>query len=124
MHAILPKIGLNRHTPRVLIYGPQSLGGLEIMDVRIEQVAIQWETTIDLMRRKDRTGKGIYITANDLQIELGTSYPFFELDLKDYNYIKGRRRWEYLWSTAKTLDLKIFENDKNIMEVAMADEIV
>ena len=78
--AILPKLGINRKTPRVLIYGPKSMGGLEMMDLRVEQVATHFDTSRGHMRRLDRAGKGLFITAHDIQVTLGRMTPFFELD--------------------------------------------
>jgi len=33
IYLLLPKIGLNRHMPRAVIYGPRKYGGREIMDI-------------------------------------------------------------------------------------------
>ena len=135
IHHLLPKIGLNRNTPRVLIYGPKSMGGLELMDLRIEQVATQWETTWGHLRRQDRARHGLYITAHDLQVELGSSTPFYKLDPTTYNYTTGDMRWNYLWATMYTLDLEleIYQfwtpktggvKDCNIMDVAVTDPLI
>ena len=133
VNIILPKIGLNRKTPRAIIFGPKSLGGLELMDLRVEQMAIQWETTRGHLKRKDRAGKGLLITAHDLQVEIGTGKPFYELDPEEYNYTTDSTRWFYLWKSTKKLGLQMElynfwtpkvsrENDRNIMEVAVQDE--
>ena len=103
---LLPKIGMNRNTPRVLIYGPKSKGGLELMDLRIEQVAIQWETTCGHLRRQDRAGHGLFITAHNLQVELGSCTPFYKLNPKLYNYTTKDTRWYYLWETMHKLGLE------------------
>ena len=135
INAILPKMGINRHTPRVVIYGPISMGGLEMMDLRIEQVAIQWETTLGHLRRLDRAGRGLHITANDTQIEVGSSTPFFKLDPDSCNYVTPRTRWKYLWETTFGLGLEmsiykfwtpqpINDNDRNIMDTAMQDTLL
>ena len=134
-HALLPKLGLNRNTPRVVIYGPKEYGGLELMDLRIEQMASQWETTVGHLRRLDRAGKGIHITANDLQVESGSAIPFFDLDPEVCTYTTKGTRWSYLWTMVHKLNLKIsmyqfwtpspnYENDKNLMDVAMTDTVL
>ena len=135
INAILPKMGMNRNTPRVVIYGPKVLGGLEIMDLRIEQVAAQWETTSGHLRRMDRAGYGLHITANDLQIETGSSKPFYQLDPERCTYTTDNTRWNYLWKSAYELGLTIdlyefwtpqpqYANDRNIMDTAMNDNIL
>ena len=135
IHAVLPKMGMNRTMPRVIVFGPKALGGLEMMDLRIEQIAIQWNTTMGHLRRLDRAGKGLHITAHDLQVELGTSVPFYELNPDIYNYATKLTRWSYLWSCTHELNLKIElfnfwtprlarANDRNIMDVAMSDKVL
>jgi hypothetical protein len=36
-HAILPKMGYNRHLPRAIVYAPEQLGGLGIQQLAVEQ---------------------------------------------------------------------------------------
>ena len=133
--AILPKLGINRKTPRVLIYGPKSMGGLEMMDLRVEQVATHFDTSRGHMRRLDRAGKGLFITAHDIQVTLGRMTPFFELDPNENDYITENTRWRYLWKQINKLDLRLeiynfwtprmkTVNDRNIMETAFEDEII
>ena len=105
INMILPKIGLNRKTPRAIIYGPRTLGGMQLMDLRVEQIAIQCETTIGHMRQLDRAGKGLFITAHDLQVEIGISTPFYHQDPEKYNYITEKTRWLYLWSNTFRMGL-------------------
>ena len=69
-------MGINRHSPRAVIYGPKSFGGLEMMDLRIKHAVIQWETMREHLHRLDRAGKGVSITANDTQVEAGSSVHF------------------------------------------------
>jgi ribonuclease HI len=135
VHAILPKLGLNRNTPRAIIFGPKSLGGLQLMDLRVEQIAVQWDTTRAHIRRLDRAGKGLYITAHDMQVQLGTSTPFYDHSPVDYYYTTTGTRWHYLWSRLRELNLKIeiynfwtptlsYQNDRNIMDTAMKDRLI
>ena len=135
IHALLPKMGLNRNTPRVIIYGPKSLGGLEIMDLRVEQVAINWETTRGHMRRLDRAGQGLYTTAHDLQVEIGRSQPFYDLDPNDHDYVTEMTRWRYVWNNSNMLGLRMkihdfwtprkkYANDRYIMDEAQKDKVV
>ena len=130
--AILPKIGLNRKTPRVIVYGPKSLGGLEMMDLRVEQIAINFDTTRGHMRRLDRAGKGLFITAHDMQVILGRSEPFFLLNPNDHDYLVENTRWMYMWQQTHKLELKLdihnfwtpvmrTTRDRNIMDTAIND---
>ena len=47
---LLPKLGLNRNMPRAVIFGPRALGGLELMNLKVEQPAINIQTTIGHLR--------------------------------------------------------------------------
>ena len=133
--AILPKMGINRKTPRCIIYGPRTMGGLEMMDVRVEQVSAIFEITKGHMRRLDRAGKGLYLTAHNMQVILGRSEPFYNLDPDRNDYTADNTRWKYIWTQVHRLDLnmKIYnfwtpklrcKNDRNIMDVAAEDKIV
>lgn len=105
------------------------------MDLRVEQVTILFETTRGHMRRLDRAGKGLYITAHDLQVIVGRSRPFYQLELEDHDYIKEKTRWTYLWQRTRQLGLQLHINnfwvpglscvgDRNIMDAACTDEVV
>ena len=113
-------------------YLDTQVGGLELMDLRVEQAAIQWETTRGHLRRLDRAGKGVHITAHDTQVEAGSSIPFYDIDPQVCNYVTAQTRWRYLWEMTFELGLKInmyqqwrptaaYDNDSNIMDMAMKD---
>jgi hypothetical protein len=38
---LLPKLGLNRHFPRVVLYSPIDRGGCGIYDIKVEQLSMQ-----------------------------------------------------------------------------------
>ena len=48
IHLRLPKMGLNRNTPRVVIYGPRFQGSRELMGLRVEQRCQHLYTKIKL----------------------------------------------------------------------------
>ena len=129
IYYILPKMGLNRHTARALIYGPRTLGGMELMDLRLEQPTVLWETTLGHLRRMDRVGQGLRVTLHDHQIIIGSSSPFYNLDPERYGYVDQNTRWTYMWRFLHThsLHLEVFDmwtpqpscsNDVNIMDFA------
>jgi hypothetical protein len=132
IYQLLPKLGLNRHTPRSVIYGPKLLGGLELMDLRCEQPHLHYQATLGHIRRQDQAGKGLRINISDLQAEIGSAYPVFHLDYTRYNYGTAHTRMQYLWTTVRDhkCHLETWDdwvpipqglNDKNIMDVAVHD---
>ena len=133
--ALLPKIGLNRKTPRVVIYGPMSLGGMEIMDLRLEQVVRQWETTRGHMCREDRVGQGLLLTLNDHQCIIGSETVFLNNDPNRYNYGVRNTRWKFIWESMweNNLTVELYDNwvpkrnadnDVNIMDRATCDPVL
>lgn len=133
IYLLLPKIGLNRHMPRAVIYGPKKYGGREIMDIRLEQPILHYLHNLGHLRRKDMAGKALSITLNDTQLESGLIRPFQEYNSIDTQYVTKNTRWRYFWKVCDEykLNLKVynqwlpirkFENDKGIMDELLKDE--
>lgn len=55
---------------RYVVYAPTLIGGLGVMDLRIEQPYYALHTTIGHMRRQDKAGKSIEATMHHTQIEI------------------------------------------------------
>ena len=85
--------------PRVVIYGPMSLGGQEIMDLRIEQVACQWETTQGYLCQEDRARVGLQLTLNDHQCIIGSDTLVLNLNPEKYDYGVKNSQWKYQWKS-------------------------
>ena len=128
-------MGLNRHMPRAVVYGPRNLGGREIMDLRVEQRVHHWNANLGHMRRGDRAGKGLQLTLNDHQCMIGSSDHFLGLDPDKYDYADSNTRWIYTWKMVWELKLKVRQydkwvptsphhNDRNIMDVATQDPLL
>ena len=133
IYLLLPKLGMNRHMPRAVIFGPKQLGGREIMDLRLEQPAKNFITTVGHMRRGDKVADALRATLNDLQIEIGREKPFFELDPEQHPYVTQNTRWLYTWKMAIEFDISIkvyqhwvpptsYQHDQNIMQKAIMDK--
>ena len=136
MRLMLPKLGLNRNTPRVLIYGPRRYGGLQICNLIVEQPVKHVNATVGHIRRGDRVGTALLITLRDTtQVESGISQPFYTQNPHQFGHLTQQTRWMYFWKMAYEYNLTIeihnmwtpkpsHENDKKIMEVAMKDTIL
>ena len=66
----------------------------------------------------------------NLQIEVGTSKPFYCLDIDQHQYVTPNTQWGYFWEVVKEHRLiektynfwtpkSSFDNNKNIMEYAV-----
>jgi hypothetical protein len=129
---LLAKLGLNRHTPRAIIYGPKSLGGLQLMDLRCEQPMMHYRATLGHLRHQDKAGQGLLINLSDLQASIGSATPVFQLDPTIYNYSATNTRLQYLWHSLHEhkCTLKgwhdwapqpVGPQDRNIMDTAVND---
>lgn len=131
IYLLLPKMSLNRHTPRAVIYAPITCGGRGLADLRLEQFLLHFRTNLGHMRRKDNAGKALIATMQATQIESGLSIPFYKSNPNTYDYVTKNTRWRRMWETLFEMDLQLetniwtptskYLNDKNIMEEAVLD---
>jgi len=70
---LLPKLGLNRHFPRVVLYSPIDRGGCGIYGIKVEQLSMQMTNYNGHMRRNDDAGKLITSNLRMMQVIVGTS---------------------------------------------------
>ena len=100
----LPKMGMNRHMPRAVIYGPRRYGGLEYTDMATEQISQHTHLMIGSMRRNDLVGKTMRAAVDLYQIYLGTEQQFLEQNPADFQYRLNPTKspitymWEKLWT--------------------------
>ena len=132
IYLLLPKLGINRHAPRAMIYGPLLRGGRGIMDLRTEQPIQHIMTNLGHMRRGDSAGQLLRVTLNDTQLETGLERPFFQYDYEYSDYTTTNTRWRYMWYIISKYNLNLrfyqmwtphrqYKDDKNIMESAIMD---
>ena len=124
----LPKMGINRHMPRVVVFGPMKYGGMNLFDLKLEQLHQHLRTTKAHMRRQDQVGKGIISNINALQLISGSANNILLQDPNDFQYIHSNTSLEYLWKASFQYNFKIhyninlpqakFIHDINIMDYA------
>ena len=88
--AILPKMGSNRHTPKVVLYGTKIYGDKKIMNIHTEQTIMHTEIFIARLRGEDEISTLQMILLNKQQLVTGAKdflsqspysrYPYCELD--------------------------------------------
>ena len=78
LDAFLPKLGLNRNMPRVVLHGPLKYGGLEIPNMYIEQGLLRIRWFIKLNRCHTNLSKLLQITIRYAQLEAGLGHSIFE----------------------------------------------
>jgi hypothetical protein len=105
--ALLPKLYLNRHTPRSLLFSTSRLGGLALPDYYIDQGYGRLRLLIGHLKLQDDNGKLIQVLLTHLQLHLGSSMPVFYLPFaKHERWIEGN--WlTSLWQLLSTLTMKL-----------------
>ena len=84
--ALLPKLGFNRHMPKVVIYGPRQYGGKQIMNVHTEQLILHTEKFMAHIRGGDVIGDLQMILLNTQQLVSGAKDFMFQLPYDRYSY--------------------------------------
>ncbi len=87
MSIFLPKLGLNQHFPRVVLYGPPEMGGLQLRDLYIEQGIAQIMTLLRHVYSNTTVGNMIMIAIQSLQMEAGTKVQLMTDTVESFSYI-------------------------------------
>ena len=80
MKELLPKLRLNRHMKRAVVWGPTQYGGLDLKHMETEQKANTVESLIGHGQAKTPTGTTFVIACETYQILMGVQQLFFLLD--------------------------------------------
>jgi hypothetical protein len=95
LKGMLPKLHLNQHTARSILYGPELYGGLNLPNAYLLQCSGQLKLLIGHLRSRDKTSNLIIISMSNIQILVGSNTPFFHLQYSKYG------KWiEHSWLTS------------------------
>jgi hypothetical protein len=78
VNAILPKMGVNRNTPRTVVFGTSKYGGLGLDSLADVQGFAQLQYLIVSLRTHDTTGDQYQMLMECTQLESGTKTPILE----------------------------------------------
>ena len=84
VNVLLPKIKLNRHTKRAIIWGPRRYGGLQLKELYAEQLVRTVDKILAHIRDETAVGVTMQVTIDSYQALIGTATPFFELDPESF----------------------------------------
>ena len=106
---LLPKIGFNRNTARAIIFGPQKFGGMQLMDLKVEQIARHVSNLITHIRRGDRVGKTILAGIDHYQLLIGRQEHFLTLNAYTHDYRPPRSESviTYIWEELTNMGYNI-----------------
>jgi hypothetical protein len=127
--ALLPKLHLNRHTPRAVLFGGLKYGGLDLPELYTDQGFGQLRLLIGHLKLRDEVGLQIICFLSELQLFIGTIQPVFTLPFSLYGHLVGDywlvSIWKHLSQIGFTLEVEDAwcptlprQNDASIMELA------
>ena len=93
----LPKMGLNRNTPKALLYGPMDLGGMELHDIYTDQLIQHTYKLQQHIRREDNVGKAFLSNLTAYETVIGSSKPLLQINPWRYNYDEQASTVYFLW---------------------------
>jgi hypothetical protein len=108
--ALLPKLKLNRHSPRAVLFSGPTYGGLSLPDLYDDQGLGQLSLLIGHLKLGDETGHLILSTLSHMQLSIGSSRPFLTTSFATYgkliehNWITSI--WSYANLTTTTIDVE------------------
>eukprot|EP00957_Ditylum_brightwellii_P038477 2907901-Ditylum_brightwellii.AAC.1 len=68
LHAILPKVGLNHHFPRVVIYGSKKYGGFQLAHFFIEQGYSSIKYLLGHLQEESLMGQCLIVLLSQVQL--------------------------------------------------------
>ena len=133
IHLLLPKIGLNQHTPLAVIHAPLNRAGLNLPQLEHEQIVEHVKMLMGHIRRNDLLGRLYKVQIRTIQQELGTATFIFRQDPDKYNYITNDSKIVYLWKELYRREIQLaleeewipspqYKNDICIMDTAVSIE--
>lgn len=104
--AILPKMGLNRHIPKAVRFGPTKYNGKGLGDFSTEQYILHLEQFIGALRKRQELGDLFRIVMDKYQQLIGSEKHFLTLDPSVYSYGESSFM-QYLWTKSFDTGTKI-----------------
>jgi hypothetical protein len=108
--ALLPKLHLNRHSPRAILFSGPIYGGLSLPDLYDDQGIGQLRLLIGHLKLDDDTGQLIRSTLSHLQLQTGSNQSIYSLNYFLYEHLLEPNWltaiWAYTTTTAITLDIE------------------
>ena len=82
----LPRLRLNRHFPRAVLYGPVTYGGMAFPEIQSLQCATQLEYVIKQLRWNHTVANDLLVTIDSAQLHTGVGPPLMEITTPSIKY--------------------------------------
>ena len=104
INVFLNKLVMNRHMPRVVVWGPYYMGGLNIMNLAVEQLSSRIFLTITNIRKGNETGQSMLLAMGMYQATLGCAQPFWNVDPALYpTQSPTHLSLQYMWDALRSI---------------------
>eukprot|EP00957_Ditylum_brightwellii_P100706 7674472-Ditylum_brightwellii.AAC.1 len=108
LNAILPKLGINHHFPRVVLHGTKKYGGLQMAHFFIEQGYLSIKYFLGHVQEESLTGQHFMVLLSQAQLASGSKHPYLyeEESNKEYvshSWLSGI--WQYLQYINATIEV-------------------
>ena len=87
--ALLPKLHINRHTARSIVFGAEKYGGLALPNLYITQGVDKLKLFLGHLRIQDRTSQLIYIDMSYIQLLTGSGTLFLNQDATSFLWVES-----------------------------------
>lgn len=114
LQAALPKSRFNRHTCRRTVYGPGSLGGLEIHDTKTTQLLCHMEIILKLGPSVNLGGQLLRASIEAAKLELGLGGDLLTKNFKRKGFLITNSWIKSAWSEFYDAGAKIQEATPNL----------
>eukprot|EP00957_Ditylum_brightwellii_P119330 9103394-Ditylum_brightwellii.AAC.1 len=108
LNAILPKLGLNCHFPRVVLHGAKKYGGFQMAHFYIEQGYLNIKHLLGHLQEESLTRQHFMVLLSQAQLISGSARPYLskvKSNKEDVTYSWLGRIWKYLCYTNATIDV-------------------
>lgn len=93
----LPKMGINRHMPHAIVFGPIEYAGMDFHHIYSNQIIKHITTILNHIRRNDFTGNTFIKNIHAYSITIGSAKPLFDISPTQYPYGEKTSTVYWLW---------------------------
>jgi hypothetical protein len=108
--ALLPKLHLNCHTSRAVLFGSAKYGGLELPELYTDQGFGRLKLLFGHVKLRDEVGQQILCFLSELQLFIGSSSPILSLPFQVYGKLVGDywlvSIWKHMSQIGFSLDIE------------------
>ena len=110
----LPKMGLNRHFSRAVLYGPAALAGMEFRNLYDTSITERIKMYLRHIHKPTLTGKLLRALVQQHKLEIGLEGPLFSHDYSSVSHLLTASWIQSLWKACSEEEIKIPDHTETI----------